>query len=33
MLVSVGGYTGSSPGIHYIDVEADGSWSVEISYL
>jgi len=33
MLVSVGGYSGSSPGIHYMDVEADGSWSVEISYL
>jgi PKD repeat protein len=32
-LVSVGGWTGSSPGIHYIDVEADGNWRIEISYV
>ncbi|MDH7506974.1 MAG: PKD domain-containing protein [Candidatus Thermoplasmatota archaeon] len=32
-LVSVGGYTGVSPGVHYIAVDADGSWSIEISYL
>ena len=32
-LVSVGGYSGAEPGIHYLDVEADGSWSIEISYL
>jgi len=32
-LVSVGGFSGAEPGIHYLDVEADGSWSIEISYL
>ncbi|MCK5261717.1 MAG: PKD domain-containing protein [Thermoplasmatales archaeon] len=31
-LVSVGGWTGASPGIHYIDIEADGNWRVEVSY-
>lgn len=32
VLVSVGGYEAST-GIHYISVEADGSWQVEISYV
>ncbi len=32
-LVSVGGWSGASPGIHYISVEADGSWDVSISYV
>jgi PKD repeat protein len=32
-LVSVGSWSGASPGIHYLDVTADGNWRVEISYL
>lgn len=32
-LHSVGGILGSEPGIHYLDIEADGNWQVEISYV
>ena len=31
--VGSGGVFGSSPGIHYIDVNADGDWSVEITEI
>ena len=32
VLVSVGGYEASA-GIHYISIEADGNWEVDISYV
>ena len=31
--VSSGGVFGSSPGIHYIDVDADGDWSIEVTEI
>ncbi len=31
--VSSGGVFGASPGVHYIDVDADGDWSIEITAI
>ena len=31
--VSSGGAFGASPGVHYVDVDADGDWSIEITEI